>query len=149
MKKIIAAIALLFVLLLSGCGDQEPTDTSDLSSGQAIQITLVNEVDAGDVWILPQTEENIKTTLWGTATAAAVATDEQRSVSLTPAGESGLYIFRMIDADDLYYAANGLSLKDGYTIRIGEGSSPMTAIVEVTRADGTMVSTHSITSAKL
>ncbi len=56
--------------------------------------TFINEANDADIWILPKTEKNLKTTVWGAATAAAVKKGESRSFELCEPGDGSMYIFR-------------------------------------------------------
>ena len=84
------AICALIGSLLFGCGKTEqpavteaPTPVPD--SGAAI--VFVNGLQQADVWILPETEKNLKTTVWGTATIAKLGTDGEQRLSLDARGE--------------------------------------------------------------
>lgn len=57
-------------------------------------VTFVNAVHNADVWILPQTAANLKTTVWGTPSIAKAKTGESRSAPLCAPGEDGFYLFR-------------------------------------------------------
>ena len=81
-------------------------------------VTFINEIEDADVWILSDTKENRGTSLWGSATAGGVKVGERREAPLCEPGDDGRYIFRMIDTDGLYYSADGILLKDGWTIEI-------------------------------
>ena len=76
-------------------------------------IAMVNSVNEADIWILPKTEENLKTTLWGTATAGKMQLHESREVQLEAPADNGLYIFRMIDTDKMYYSAEDIVIEAG------------------------------------
>lgn len=110
--------------------------------------TFINEANDADIWILPKTEKNLKTTVWGTATAAAVKKGESRSFELCEPGEGGMYIFRMIDTDGLFYSANGIMLKAGHTLRIKENDI-MSFTLEVADEKGALQSTYEVFAAKL
>ena len=60
-----SAVFLLVVLaglLLMSCNQGKG---SEAEGENMIEVTFVNEVEDADIWILPQTEENLKTTVWG------------------------------------------------------------------------------------
>ncbi len=109
---------------------------------ESIRVTLVNNVGLADFWILPQTEENLKTSLWGTATARALGTGERREVVLTETGEQEFFIVRAIDDDHAYYSVSDVTLGDGYTIRFQTEDSGFDAVIEVLDADGTVLKTQ-------
>ena len=56
MKK--AVIYLITMLILCGCKANRTVSENNKN------ITFINEVKEADVWILPETEENLKTTVW-------------------------------------------------------------------------------------
>ena len=146
MRKTSLIIAgLLILLLICACSGQEETSMEPTIIGS---VTLVNNVQDTDVWILPQTEENLKPTLWGAATAAKVKTGESRSVSLCEPGDDGFYLLRMIDTEGFYYSANGLFLEANWTIQIKE-TDQHSFTADVLNADGSLVATYELFSAKL
>ncbi len=82
-----------------------------------ITIKYENAVAAGDVWILDNTQENLKTSLWGTATLQKAKKDTEYSLTI-PANANNSYLFRMIDEDEIYYESGEITLKEGYSISI-------------------------------
>lgn len=96
-----------------------------------ISVTFVNEVEEADVWILPQTEENIKTSLWGTATISRLGIGESINVILNEGYDGEYYILRIIDEDHAFYSANGLKLLEGYTIVFKSEGSKYDASLEI------------------
>lgn len=145
------AICALIGSLLFGCGKKEqlPAENPEPAPESGAAIVFVNGLEQADVWILPETEKNLKTTAWGTATIAKLETDGEQRLSLDALGGPGVYILRMIDENGMYYAANGVTLADGYTVRIGSGEEPMSALVEVTDASGAAVETCSAFAGRL
>ena len=140
MKK--AVVFLLSMLLLCSC-EENLTETANKKT-----VTFINGAKDADVWILPETEENLKTTVWGTATLKDIKTDESRDALLSEAGDDGLYILRMIDADSIYYSADGITLKEGWTVQI-KGDDLYSVTVEVTDENGAFISTHEVFAASL
>ena len=127
----IALVLLLAVLFLAAPAGQAPE--------AAASVTFINEVQEAQIWILPQTEENLKTSLWGTATFN-LREGEQAVLDLEAAGGPGIYIFRVIDADEGYYEANDIYLEDGYTLRFTDyGGHPFDSVLEVTDAGGNLL----------
>lgn len=109
---------------------------------EPVRVTFVNETQTADVWILPQTEENLKSSLWGTATVGKLGTGEQREVELSGTEDGGTYIVRIIDDEDAYYAVNDVSLGDGYSIRFTTADSKFDAVLEICDADGNVMNTQ-------
>lgn len=146
MKK--ALIWVMTMLLLCGCKANRTPPATDTPPASDQTVTFINGVKDADVWILPETEANRKTTVWGTATASDVKTDESRQAPLCDAGESGLYLIRMIDTDHMFYSANGVALESGWTVRVaGEDLRSVTA--EVTDENGVLQGTYEVFAARL
>jgi hypothetical protein len=135
MKKLLL-IVMGAVLLLSSAackaeqGESEMKKKSQTDPVAKISVSFINDVETADVWILPQTEENLKTTVWGTATFSKMKTGEKGSSDVSDAG-SGKYIIRIIDTDHAYYAVNDIELGNGYSIRFMTDSSKYDAEVIV------------------
>ena len=136
---------LMLLLLLGGCKTEAPAGPQ---TEPKKTVVFCNEVKDAAVWVLPETEENKKATVWGTATAANVQTGEGREVPLCEPGDGGLYLLRMIDTDSFYYAASGLKLDAGFTITLKEDEAHAVTAV-VTDSDGTLQSTYEVFAAKL
>ena len=146
MKKTVMIVCGVIVLaLLCGCGTKEQSDM-DKVNGKTV--TVVNEITDADVWILAQTEENLKTTLWGAATAPDVKAGVSASAPLCEPGDNGLYIFRMIDVDGYYYSCDGIALESGWILRISEDGSHAVALT-IEDENGNTTQTCEVFSAKL
>ena len=104
-----------------------------------ITVSFVNEVEEADIWILPQTEDNLKTTLWGPASVGALAAGETSEVCLQKLYDGQLWMIRIIDRDHGYYAAQDLELEDGYTIVFKSEDSKYEALIEVLDPDGSVI----------
>lgn len=144
MKKAVLIFVCLFTLLLCGCNLKEQSDMDNKNG----TVTVINKVKDADIWILPQTEKNLKTTVWGTATVSKLKTSESCQATLCEPGDDGLYIFRMIDTDSFYYSANGIKLKSGDTIEIKENEEQAYAL-EVRDENGKVKNTYEVFSARL
>ena len=144
-KTALIVLCLLMLLVLGGCKPGKPNEPQP-ETGKSV--CFINEVKEADVWILPETEKNLKTTVWGTATAAKVQPGELRRVPLCEPGSSGRYLLRMIDTDSFYYSANSLMLADGWTITLKEDEAHAVTAV-VTDSNGTLQSTYEVFAAKL
>ena len=140
MKKIV--ICLGMILLLFGCKASRKENVKDKT------VTLINEVKDADIWILPKTEENLKTTVWGEATVSGIKAQESRKAVLCEAGDNGLYIIRMIDADSIFYSADDIILKSGWTLRIS-GNDLKSVTAEVTNEKGIPQNTYKLFAASL
>ena len=111
-------------------------------------VTFINGVKDADVWILPKTEKNLKTTVWGKATVSKVKTGESRQTELPQPGDDGLYILRMIDTDSFFYSADGITLEDGWTIQI-KGDDLESVTLEVSDENGALKNTYEVFAARL
>ena len=149
-KTAVIAVCILTLLLLCSCGakEQNNMNTTTQATTAAQSVTVVNGVQDADIWLLPHTEENLKTTVWGKATAPQFKAGESRSVPLCESGENGKYLLRMIDTDHFYYSANGIALKAGDTLRVtGDNIAGVTA--KVTDVSGAVVATYEVFAARL
>ena len=144
MKKAVLIFVCLFMLLLCGCNSKEQSDMDNKSG----TVTVINKIKDADIWILPQTEKNLKTTVWGTATVSKLKTSESRQAPLCEPGDDGLYIFRMIDTDSFYYSANGIKLENGDTLEIKENDDKACAL-EVRDENGKIKNTYEVFSARI
>ena len=144
MKKAVLIFVCLFTLLLCGCDSKEQSDMDNKNG----TVTVINKVKDADIWILPQTEKNLKTTVWGTATVSKLKTSESRQAPLCEPGDDGLCIFRMIDTDSFYYSANGIKLENGDTLEIKENEAQAYAL-EVRGKNGRVKNTYDVFSARL
>ena len=104
-------------------------------AGRTFDVTFENEVSKANIWILPQTGENMKTTIWGEATIVMERAGETRRVSI-PAPGCGRFMIRVIDDDNMYYAVNEVALTDGSEVIFKEGTAPMEYLIEVGTPDG-------------
>ena len=144
MKKKALIVLCLLTALLSGCEIKEKSDTADTKGST---VNFINEICEADVWILPETEENLKTTVWGAATLSKTQTGEEYEIPLSEAGADGLYIFRMIDTEGFYYSANGIELKNGRTLTVKEEKGSIK--LEVTDGNGNLKNMYEVFAAKL
>ena len=104
-----------------------------------VSVTFQNEVAEADVWLLPQTEENLKTSLWGTPSAGALGKGETIELTLTNPEFAEAWLVRIIDRDKAYYSARDLKLEDGDTVVFKSEGSKFDAVIEVHDADGNLV----------
>lgn len=116
MKKHFLAAAGAVMCLFGAC-QVKPAETKT-----TIWVTVCSETAEAEVWILPQTEETLKTTLWGMPTFGRMKTGEEKAAAVELSA-SGKYILRVIDTNHRYYAANDLTLNDRYTVRLGRDAS--------------------------
>ena len=106
---------------------------------EIIKVTVVNEVDTAAIWVLPQTDENLKTSLWGTATLSDFEADKSEQITLDSSETNGRFIVRIIDEDKAYFAVNDIYLEDGYKIQFTTDVSPFDAVIKVLNRDGDII----------
>lgn len=146
MKKIaLTAVFLAALIIFCGCKAKEQNNM-EIKSDKTI--TFINGVTEADVWIMPETEENLKTSLWGTPLIPKIKTGENRQAPLCEPGDDSHYIVRLIDTDGFYYSAKGITLEDGWALKIA-GEKMNSVIIEVTDASGILKGTYSVSCARL
>lgn len=143
-RLMLLPIIILLCLLFCSCGagqgraDMNPTQSPLKPS---ISVTFLNNVEEADIWILPQTEENLKTSLWGTPTISKMSVGEQKAVTIGDEG-TGKYIIRIIDCDHAFYATSDLALDNSYTIRFETYETKYDAAITVLDKNGAIVSSN-------
>lgn len=145
-RALIIVLCILIPALICGCNGEEQETMA--TTGSEMTVTVINGVQEADVWILPDTEAYRKTTVWGAATAAKVAAGESRLTPLCEPGDDGHYLLRMIDADSFYYSAGGITLRDGWTLRIQE-TDVMAVTLEVADESGVTRDTYDVFCGRL
>ena len=140
MKKYLFIVLTVLLLVLAACNtNQGDTDMpgSDDVIAEEITVTFVNDVEDADIWILPQTEENLKTTLWGTPTLDDSAKGATGTCCIDGGAEK--YIVRIIDTDGAYFAANDLVLHEGWTVRLTTDTDRFDATLAVLDDMGSVI----------
>lgn len=149
MKKAILILMGVFVMLgLFGCGKQKITPQNNIVD-DVIEIRVSNQIGAADIWVLPNTEENRKTTVWGKAMVSRHIAPDDEGTAVTISAGAEEYLFRMIDTDEMYYEADGIVLADHQSLVIRDGEEDMTAVVEVYSAEGTLMAEYDVFMARL
>ena len=123
--------------------------TSNLMAYTRMAVTVTNQVKTADVWIIPDTEENRKTTIWGAATISQLGTEASETVYLNDsADEAGAYLIRMIDEDGMFYSVDGINLEDNQSIVIRETEDRI-VIIEIYDVNGTKLTEDEMFAARL
>ncbi|MBO4419646.1 MAG: hypothetical protein J5789_07470 [Oscillospiraceae bacterium] len=112
---------------------------NSMAAQERFPVTFENRVQEADIWILPQTSENLKTTLWGTPTVGKLAPGETAEVVLTESYAAEAWLVRIIDTDQALYSANDLKLADGYRIVFRSEGARFDAVIEVLDPEGSVV----------
>ena len=131
--------------------ETQKQDDCAFGQGNMIQIEILNgtrEAHDADIWIIQDNQENRKASTWGTASAGKLDTGNASGISVEESPD-GRYLIRMIDAAGLYYEANGISLENGETLVIKDGSEEMTAVAEVLYDEGNIAGTYDMFVASL
>ena len=129
--------------LLFGCAKKP---AAPVENGPAVTFRSGLPTDA-DVWILPETEEILHTTVWGSATLRKTSPDVERPVALAAPGPAGLYVLRAIDTNGMYYAADEIALTDGDILRLSVRD--LQAVLTVEHANGAPADEYDVFSAAL
>ena len=139
-------VALVVMLLVKGT----KSDVFEMYMEKTkMNITVQNGVVKADIWVLPQTEENLKTTLWGTATVAGSVPGESRPAEVVKNTEADTYLIRIIDDEQMYYAVSDVTLVDDCTVQFKPGPEDFTYTVDVFGADGTLMKSYEMFAASL
>lgn len=131
-KLLIIFMSMMMCLVLFSCKDKDgdpDMKKSETKAEKTVSVTIINDVEEADFWIMPHTEENLKTSLWGTATVPKLKAGEKQTVSIGEA-ENGKYIIRAIDADKAYFSASDMVLGDNYTVYFTTDESKYEAEIE-------------------
>lgn len=144
-KAALIAVCIIMLAALCACAGGESNETES-TSGKTV--TFVNGITDADVWILPETQENLKTTVWGKATLPGIKAGESRTFPLCEPGDDGLYMLRVIDTGGFFFSANGIALDDGMTLKI-TGDDRQALKAEVTSPGGTITVEYELFSARL
>ena len=113
--RIVLLILILSAVVLCACASGSKS-SEDLPE-ETVSIGFVNSVQTADVWIIPDTEENRKTSVWGTASIKDAEPEKEYSVSILRS-DGDTYLLRMIDKDHIYYESKPVTLLEGYSIII-------------------------------
>ena len=150
MKTMKLLAVCMLALFAAGCTREEEPAPEVPAAGTVI---FVNEVTDTDVWILAGTEENRKTTVWGTPAVRGLKVNTETEAQLCEPAENGLYLIRMISAGKMYFSADDVALEDGWTMRfrVGEyyNDNPVSWVLEVTDTEGNPVETYEVFGAAL
>jgi hypothetical protein len=143
-------------LIFHGCIKVKPADPDPPGSVEPAPaeddgsvITFVNEREETDIWILPDTDENRKLSLWGAPTIDDLGEGKQAELSLSALGGPGLYVIHMINPDGMYYGVSEVRIEAGYTLVFRTGDWVGAYELEVRDADGETVKVYEVFGAML
>ena len=123
-------------------GDGTVTHVNDTEPKDVITVTFRNEIEDADIWILPQTDENLKTSLWGTATIGGLDRGAEKTVTVSDVSSNNIYIIRIIDDDSAYYSVDNVYLDDGYSINFTTNDRRYESTIDVTDDHGELLSSQ-------
>lgn len=136
MKKTLVVLAvLLMVFSMASCGKEKEPKTETIKT---CEIGVLNEIPDADVWILPDIETYRKTTSWGTANIAKADSNSKEKIQAIVEDGQGMYLIRIIDADKMFYSADGVAIGEGQYIVLRLGENSMSAFAEVHNADDSL-----------
>ena len=139
-RLLLLLLSVTMCSVLCSCKEKDGGSELKSESNKTISVTFINDVEKADIWILPQTKENLKTSLWGTATISKLKPGEKKTISINDF-EEGRYIVRIIDDDKAYYSANDIILKENYIIRFKTDETKYEAELVTLDQNGEAVST--------
>ncbi len=129
---------------LFGCGKQEEEPVT--VEEEVCQYTFRNRAVEADVWIIPDTEANRKTTVWGSATVKGSRPDTDSPIDPE---DSDKYLFRMIDSSKMYYSADAIEIPENGIIEIRSEENSMEAELEVFDENGDSQAVYEVFKARL
>ncbi len=97
---------------------------------RTISISFVNEIQPSSVWIIRDTPENRKTSIWGTAMIKPEELGKEYTADI-PLSVDDKYLFRMIDVDGLYYDAAIPELLSGWTVKVFSDENSRNVLLNV------------------
>ena len=151
MKKLSLFLTIIFIVMVFfGCKADKQNNEQPVSKKQSGEIiTVINEIREANIWILPDTQANRKTTLWGAATLPKLELNGTGKVDYAKLGRGEAYLIRIIDSEGIYYSADGVKIGSGYTLRLMNGDEPLSAVLEVTDSEGKAAGEYSLFAGKL
>ncbi len=103
---------------------------------KSISVEVLNELNEADIWIIPDNEENRKTTVWGKATVSGIKLNEKEVFTITIQDSIESFIINVIDIDKMYYSSNDVKLLDGYKLTLKKGEDILSSTLIVTDCNG-------------
>ncbi len=88
---------------------------NSMGSFLRFKVNFINEAEEADIWILPQTEYNMKTTVWGRATIEELPVGEKKLVYLQETGETNKWIINIVSGHQ-HYSVSDITLHEEDTI---------------------------------
>ena len=107
-------------------------------------VSVTNNLPDADIWILPDREENRKTTVWGTPTLENVVSGTATMAEVETEYENDLFIFRIIDKNGMFYSCDEVDLSEAASVLLKEGEEPMTTVLELYDGNGELISEHEV-----
>ena len=140
---LVLVVILAAIMIMTGCqiakksnqnvdiNQQEEIDVSE--SGEPVNISVINKIKKANLWVLKDTEENRKVTVWGPATVSDFDVELEQAITVyaDTAEQNHRFVINMIDEGEMYYSACEVVLEDGYRMVIREGEEIMSAFVDV------------------
>lgn len=115
---------------------------------RTINVAFTDEVEPASVWIIRDTQENRKTSIWGTAMLKPEELGKEYDFSI-PLSEDDKYLFRMIDDDGMYYETDIPELHDGWKLKLYYGESNTDVRLDIHDDKGELMDEESVFNAAL
>lgn len=114
-----------------------------------VSITLDNQIRTADIWIMEDTPEKRKQSLWGDTTIKACGANEPQEIMLKKISADNKYIVRMIDDKRLYYEVCNVEIIDGQSIVIKSTENELSTFIYVYNDDGNVANEYEMFVAAL
>lgn len=134
-KKLLIPVCLIICLLLCSCETWQEQASVNSSQNKTMTISFVNDVEEADVWIVPQTEKMLKSSVWGTPVFSKMKPGKEEACTVSDS-EAGIYMIRIIDSQQALFAANDVFLDNGYSVCFKTGASKYEASIVILDENG-------------
>lgn len=123
--------------------------SSSMAYVPMVTIKLENQVETADIWIMEDTPEKRKQSVWGDATIKECAVNEPLEVMLGSVSKDDLCIVRMIDDRGLYYESYNIEITDGKSVEIKSKENGLPTVVCVCDSEGNLINEYEMFVAAL
>ena len=114
-----------------------------------IEILLENQVKTADIWIMEDTNENRKKSVWGGTTVKECAVETPQQLTIKNVSDDNLYIVRMLDDKGLFYEACNVEITEGQSIVIKSEDNDLRTVVSVYDTEGSLQNEYEMFAAAL
>lgn len=114
-----------------------------------IEILLENQVKTADIWIMEDTNENRKQSVWGGTTVKECAVETPQQLTIKNVSDDNLYIVRMLDDKGLFYEACNVEITEGQSIVIKSEDNDLRTVVSAYDTEGSLQNEYEMFAAAL